>query len=247
VPRRIGQILLSGGLDSTTLAALAQRETDELLALTLNYGQRHAIELEAARKVAARLGIAHKVIDVRFYRDLARHSALTDSDDYDLPTDRKPDEIATGIPVTYVPLRNTFFLTLAAASLESRVLDVIENEEHPPDNIEPVLYIAANALDYSGYPDCRPEFYDTITETLRLGSKIGTQYGCAIRIETPLIDKSKADIARLGVSLGAPLEVSWSCYSAGPTPCGHCDSCLLRAKGFAEAGIDDPALQGGGG
>lgn len=240
--RRIGQILLSGGLDSTTLASLALKETDELLALTLDYGQRHVIELDAARKVADRLGLAHKVIDVRFYRDLAQHSALTGSETYDLPTDRKPEEIATGIPVTYVPLRNTFFLTLAAASLESRVLDAIENEGHAPDDIDPVLYIAANALDYSGYPDCRPEFYETITETLRLGSKIGTQYGRAIRIETPLIDKSKADIARLGISLGAPLDVSWSCYSAGPAPCGQCDSCLLRAKGFAEAGIDDPAL-----
>ena len=242
MPRRIGQILLSGGLDSTTLATLAQKETDELLAMTLNYGQRHAIELDAARAVAQRLGLAHKVVDVRFYRDLARHSALTDTARYALPTCRSADEIATGIPVTYVPLRNTFFMTLAAASLESRVLDAIEGEGHAPEDIEPVLYIAANALDYSGYPDCRPEFYAALTETLRLGSKIATQYGCVMRIATPLIDKSKADIVRLGIANGAPLDVSWSCYGAGPVPCGQCDSCQLRAKGFAEAGVPDPAL-----
>lgn len=242
MPRRIGQILLSGGLDSTTLACLARDETDELLALTLDYGQRHAIELDAARKVAAALVIAHRVVDVRFYRGLAAHSALTDATRFDLPAGRAPEEIATGIPVTYVPLRNTFFLTLAAASLESRVLQAIETEGYAPDDIDPVLYIAANALDYSGYPDCRPEFYATVAETLRLGSKIGTQYGCAMRIATPLIDKSKADIVRLGVSLGAPLALSWSCYDAGPRPCGVCDSCLLRAKGFAEAGVEDPAL-----
>jgi 7-cyano-7-deazaguanine synthase len=242
MPRRIGQILLSGGLDSTTLAAIAQKETDELLALSLNYGQRHAIELDAARTVAERLGLPHKVIDVGFYRELAQHSALTDTAHYALPTGRSADEIATGIPVTYVPLRNTFFMTLAAASLESRVLDAIEGEGHAPEDIEPVLYIAANALDYSGYPDCRPEFYGALTETLRLGSKIATQYGCAMRIATPLIDKTKADIVRLGVDHGAPLDASWSCYSAGPRPCGECDSCQLRAKGFAEAGIEDPAL-----
>jgi 7-cyano-7-deazaguanine synthase len=242
--RRIGQILLSGGLDSTTLAALARKETDELLALTLNYGQRHAIELQAAQKVAAALDLSHREIDVRFYRGLAAHSALTDSARFALPSGRTPDEIATGIPVTYVPLRNTFFLTLAAARLESRVLQAIESEGAAASDIDPVLYIAANALDYSGYPDCRPEFYAAAAETLRLGSKIGTQYGCPIRIATPLIDKTKADIVRLGTSLGAPLHLSWSCYTPGPTPCGQCDSCLLRAKGFAEAGIADPAISG---
>lgn len=242
MPHRIGQILLSGGLDSTTLAAMARRETDDLLALSLNYGQRHVVELNAAREVAARLGLPHKVVDVTFYRALAEHSALTGSEHFDVPTDRAADEIATDIPITYVPLRNTFFLTLAAASLESRVLDAIETAGHDPADIDPVLYIAANALDYSGYPDCRPEFYASIAETLRLGSKIGTQYRCPMRIATPLIDKSKADIVRLAIETDAPIDASWSCYNAGPEPCGHCDSCLLRAKGFAEAGVDDPAL-----
>ena len=240
MPRRIGQILLSGGLDSTTLACLACGETDELLALTIDYGQRHAVEIDAARKVAAALGLRHRVLDARAYGDLAAHSALTGTE-LALPTGRRPEEMARGIPTTYVPLRNTFFLTLAAASLESRVLEAIETEGQAPEDIDPVLYIAANALDYSGYPDCRPEFYAAQTETLRLGSKIGTQYGRAIRIATPLIDKSKADIVRLGTKLGAPLALSWSCYGAGPAPCGVCDSCLLRAKGFAEAGVQDPA------
>ena len=240
--RRIGQILLSGGLDSTTLACLARRDCDSLGALTLDYGQRHRRELEAAQAVAARLGLAHRRIDVSFYRDLAAHSALTGSETFALPARRDVADMARDVPITYVPLRNTFFLTLAAAMLETRVLHEIETEGAAPGDIEPALYIAANALDYSGYPDCRPEFYAAAAETLRLGSKIGTQYGLAMRIETPLIDKSKADIARLAIDLDAPIELTWSCYSDGLRPCGECDSCILRTKGFAEAGVADPAL-----
>lgn len=242
--RRIGQILLSGGLDSTTLACLAKRECDSLGALTLDYGQRHRRELQAADAVAAHLGLAHQSIDVSFYRDLAAHSALTAGEDFALPSGRSVDDMAQDIPITYVPLRNTFFLTLAAAMLETRVLHEIETKGAAPDDIEPALYIAANALDYSGYPDCRPEFYAAAAETLRLGSKIGTQYGLAMRIETPLIDKTKADIVRLATDLDAPLRLTWSCYAEAPRPCGECDSCVLRAKGFAEAGVDDPALAG---
>jgi len=240
--RRIGQILLSGGLDSTTLACLAKRECRNLGALTLDYGQRHRRELAAADAVAAHLELTHQSIDVSFYRSLAAHSALTASEKFTLPTGRSAADMAADIPITYVPLRNTFFLTLAAAMLETRVLHAIETEGAAPADIEPALYIAANALDYSGYPDCRPEFYAAAAETLRLGSKIGTQYGLPIRIETPLIDKTKADIVRLALALHAPLHMTWSCYSAGPRPCGECDSCLLRAKGFAEAGAMDPAL-----
>jgi len=240
--RRIGQILLSGGLDSTTLACVARRECDALGALTLDYGQRHRRELAAADAVAAHLGIAHQSIDVSFYRDLAAHSALTASEDFALPAGRSVEEMARDIPITYVPLRNTFFITLAAAMLESRVLHEIESAGAAAADIEPALYIAANALDYSGYPDCRPEFYATASETLRLGSKIGTQYGLGIRIETPLIDKTKADIVRLAMLLHAPLELTWSCYSGDARPCGECDSCRLRAKGFAEVGVEDPAM-----
>ena len=242
--RRIGQILLSGGLDSTTLACLAKRECRSLGALTLDYGQRHRRELDAADDVARHLGLAHQRIDVSFYRDLARHSALTAREDFALPTGRRAADLAEDIPITYVPLRNTFFLTLAAAMLETRVLHAIEIEAAAPEDLKPALYIAANALDYSGYPDCRPEFYEVAAETLRLGSKIGTQYGLAMRIETPLIDMTKAEIVSLATELDAPLHLTWSCYAEGPRPCGECDSCLLRAKGFAEAGADDPALDG---
>ena len=242
--RRIGLILLSGGLDSTTLACLAKRETDALHALTLNYGQRHLRELQSARQVAEHLGIDQQVIDVTFYRELAAHSALTDKAQFDLPTDRDEASFGNDVPITYVPLRNTFFSTLAAAALESRALDAIETEGLAPADVEPVLFIGANALDYSGYPDCRPDFYAAITDTFRLGSKIGSEYDCPIRIETPLIDKTKADIVRLAVELDAPLALTWSCYSDRSRPCGVCDSCHLRAKGFAEAGVSDPALQG---
>ncbi len=239
---RIGVVLLSGGLDSTTLAVHARDETDRLIALTLDYGQRQRLELDAARAVAEALKLDHRVVDVHFYRDLAAHSALTNADRFDLPSERDTAAMAGDIPLTYVPMRNTFFLTMAAAALESQVLHQIEENDVDAATIEPVLYIAANALDYSGYPDCRPEFYTAVAETLRLGSKIGTQYGLPFRIETPLIDKSKADIVRLAGKLDAPLHLTWSCYAAGPRPCGVCDSCLLRAKGFEEAGVLDPAL-----
>lgn len=240
---RIGLILLSGGLDSTTVACIARHDSERLFAISLDYGQRHVRELEAARRVADHLGIDHQVIDVAYYRELAAHSALTDTVEYDLPTDRDAAEMAEGVPITYVPLRNTFFLTLAAAALESKVLSAIEDEGAAPETIDPVLYIGANALDYSGYPDCRPEFYRALTETLRLGSKIGTTYACPIRVETPLIAMTKADIVHRAAELDAPLHLTWSCYEGGTRPCSVCDSCLLRAKGFAEAGVPDPALQ----
>ncbi len=238
---RLGLVLLSGGLDSTTAAAWALNEGMTVSAVSFDYGQTHRQELESARQVATRLGLSHNVVDVSFYRDLAAHSALTNPATMAIPEAREMDEMATGIPNTYVPLRNTFFLTMAAAWLESKALAAIENDGTDPGTLEAVLVIAANAIDYSGYPDCRPEFYDAIKESLRLGSKLGTQYGVPFTIATPLIDKSKADIVRLAAQLEAPIELTWSCYNAGPAPCGHCDSCLLRAKGFAEAGIDDPA------
>jgi len=239
--RRLGLVLLSGGLDSTTAAALARRDGFDLLAVTVHYGQVHRREIEAARQVAAALGIRQRVVDVAFFKELAWYSALTQPERFALPVDRSAEHMAEEIPVTYIPLRNTFLLTLGAALLESEALQAIEREGARPAELEAVLFIAANAIDYSGYPDCRPEYYHALTETLRLGSKLGTQYGVPIRIATPLINKSKADIVRLAAQLGAPLEQTWSCYEGGPRPCGRCDSCLLRAKGFAEAGLADPA------
>ncbi len=240
--RRLAVALLSGGLDSTTAAALARREGYELTALTVRYGQVHQRELESARAVASALDLPHREVDVGFFRDLAWYSALTNPDAYDRPADRAPEAMAEAIPITYVPLRNTFFLTLAAALLESRALAAIEQEGTPAAEVEATIIIAANAVDYSGYPDCRPEFYRAAMETLRLGSKLGTEYGIPIQIATPLIELSKADIVRLALEIQAPLHLTWSCYGPGPAPCGHCDSCLLRAKGFTAAGVPDPAL-----
>lgn len=242
---RLGLILLSGGLDSTTLAAMAMKRDIRLSALTLDYGQTHRRELDAAVAVAARLGIAQTTADVSFYKNLADHSALTNSEAHALPTGRSDAEMATYIPITYVPLRNTFFLTLAAARLESLALAEIEENGKAADEIEAILFIAANAIDYSGYPDCRPEYYDAAAKALNRGSKLWTQYGVPFRIKTPLISMSKADIVRSALDIGAPVELSWSCYRGGDTPCGECDSCLLRAKGFAEAGAEDPALTAG--
>jgi 7-cyano-7-deazaguanine synthase len=235
-------VLLSGGLDSTTVAAMAVRQGHDLSAVTVHYGQAHAREVESARLVAEALGIKQQVVDLAFFRDLAWYSALTHPEQFSLPAARSVDEMAIDIPITYVPLRNTLFVTLGAAFLESEALDAIERRGADPATLEARIFIAANALDYSGYPDCRPEFYASISETLRLGSKLGTQYGVAIQIETPLIALSKAEIVRAALEAGAPLAQTWSCYEGGARPCGQCDSCLLRAKGFAEAGVADPAL-----
>jgi 7-cyano-7-deazaguanine synthase len=239
---KLGLVLLSGGLDSTTAAAMAIRDGYELSAVTVHYGQAHAREVEAARRVADTLGIKQRVVDLAFFKDLAWYSALTHPEQFALPTERSVEAMAVEIPITYVPLRNTLFVTLGAAFLESEALDAIERQHADPATLEVRLFIAANVLDYSGYPDCRPEFYTSVTETLRLGSKLGTQYGISIKVETPLIAMTKAEIVRAAMDANAPLEHTWSCYAGGDRPCGQCDSCLLREKGFAEAGVADPAL-----
>lgn len=238
-----GVVLMSGGLDSTTVAAHAKRAGYALRGLCALYGQLHAREVRAAEAVAARLEIPIDVVDASFYRDLAWNSSLTGPETSAVPMDRDHDEMAADIPSTYVPLRNTFFVTLAAAALESWMLALIERDGVGPGSLQPAIFVGANAIDYSGYPDCRPEFYGAASEVLRLGSKLGTQYGVGIRLEAPIIRMSKADIVRHGMSIGAPLELTWSCYLGGERPCGSCDSCLLRAAGFAEAGIPDPALR----
>jgi 7-cyano-7-deazaguanine synthase len=216
-------VLLSGGLDSTTCLAIALSKGREVHALTVDYGQRHRKEIAAAKKVAAHFGVkAHRVLSV----DLSAHggSALTDRT-MKVPTHRSEKEIGRGIPVTYVPARNTILLSLALGYAEA-----VDADE---------IYIAANAIDSSGYPDCRPEFYDAFREVARLGTKRGVE-GRPIRIHTPLIRMTKADIVRTGASLGVPFELTWSCYQGGARACGVCDSCQLRRKGFLEAGIVDP-------
>lgn len=235
-------VLMSGGLDSTTVAAHALKAGYEVRGLCIGYGQSHARELDSARKVAARLRIPLHVADASFYADLASYSALTDPQTHAMPTARDTATMSDGVPITYVPLRNTFFVTLAAAALESWMLSLIEEHGAAPESLRPAIFVGANAIDYSGYPDCRPEFYESLVEVLRLGSKLGTAYGVPIAIEAPIIRMSKAEIARYGTELGAPLELTWSCYAGGERPCGTCDSCLLRAAGFADAGLVDAAL-----
>jgi 7-cyano-7-deazaguanine synthase len=223
MPRAV--VLLSGGLDSYTTAAVAHRDGFEVYALTFRYGQRHALELDAAAAVARALGVTrHLVLDLNL--SAIGGSALT-SPDIAVPRDRPED--ASEIPATYVPARNTVFLALALGWAE--VLGASD------------LFIGVNAVDYSGYPDCRPEFIRAFETMARLATRAGVE-GQPLRIHTPLIDLSKADIIRLGISLGVDYGLTLSCYDPGPDgqPCGHCDSCRLRAAGFAAAGVVDPAL-----
>ncbi len=234
-------VLLSGGLDSATVAAHAVREGHEVRAITIDYGQRHLRELRSARAIAERLSIPLLEVDASFYAKLASHSALTDQALHALPQNREQANMSIDIPITYVPLRNTFFVTLAAAALESRLLELIERDSVAPATLQGAIYVGANAIDYSGYPDCRPEFYDEIAQVLRLGSKVGTAYNVPMRIEAPIIAMTKADIVRYAVELGAPIELTWSCYAGDEVPCGTCDSCVLRANGFRDAGMADPA------
>ena len=238
----LGVSLLSGGLDSTTVTAYARERTDHLTALTFRYGQAHSKEVRCAEKIAALLEIEHRLVDISFLREVAWYSALTSPESFPLPDSRAREEIGVDVPITYVPLRNTVFISLAAALLESRALHAIEVLDLPCEDIEARLYMAPNTIDYSGYPDCRPEYFEQVAQTLRYGSKLWTQYGVPIAIETPIISMSKAEIVRMGTKLKAPLEHTWSCYRGGEVPCGACDSCVLRAGGFEEAGIPDPLL-----
>jgi len=239
---KIGVVLLSGGLDSTTVATYARSLGHEVHAITVHYGQALSKEIEFAREIARRLGIKHKIIDISSFKEVAWYSALTHPELYEVPKERPTEEMAKTVPITYVPLRNTFFIVLAAAYLESEILQRIERENVEPKRIEARLFIAANSLDFSGYPDCRPEFYERMNELIKLASKAGTQYNVEMKIDTPLLFKDKKEIAELGTELNAPLEWTWSCYIGGEVPCGECDSCLLRAKGFREAGIEDPLI-----
>ena len=208
-------------MDSTVCVALAAREHESLVALTFDYGQRHRIEVDRAGDEAARYGADLLVVSL----DASRWggSALTDAS-ISVPVDGVD---TSAIPATYVPARNLIFLSVAAGVAEARDLDAV--------------YLGVNALDYSGYPDCRPEFVESFRQTAALALKRGVE-GRPVDVRTPLIDLSKADIVHLGIEVGAPLELTWSCYFGGPTPCGVCDACRLRAKGFAEAGVEDPAL-----
>ena len=237
-----GVTLLSGGLDSTTVTAYAKDRVDHMTALTFFYGQTHSKEVDCARNIAELMGIEHKLLDISFLGEVAWYSALTNPEQFPIPTNRSSEEIGFGIPITYVPLRNTIFLSLSAAFIESQVLHAIEVEGADVSEVEAHIFLAPNAIDYSGYPDCRPEYFEKIKQTLEYGSKLWTQYGVPLHVETPILELSKAEIAEMGVRLNAPLEHTWSCYQGGDEPCDGCDSCILRAKGFEEAGIPDPLL-----
>jgi len=217
-------VLLSGGLDSATVAAIAASEGFDVHALSFRYGQRHALELDAAAKVAAHLGVAeHRVVEI----DLRAFGGSALTDDIAVPKDRSVDTV-TDIPVTYVPARNTIFLSFALAFAEVR-----ESSD---------VFIGVNELDYSGYPDCRPEFIAAFEVMARLATKAGVEGTQQLRIHAPLVDMTKAEIIRTGAALGVDFAMTLSCYdpSAEGAACRSCDACQLRARGFAESGISDP-------
>ena len=216
-------ILLSGGLDSTTCLALAKDQGFELFALTVNYGQRHDFELQSAKKTAQVFGVQkHSIIHI----DLAQFGGSALTDQIEVPKDRDESDM-TEIPITYVPARNTVFLSLALAWAET--LEAFN------------IFIGVNALDYSGYPDCRPEYISSFEKTANLGTKAGVS-GKTFHIHTPLINMTKAEIIHAGTKLGVDYGLTSSCYDPKDSgdPCGHCDACILRIKGFKEVSIPDP-------
>jgi 7-cyano-7-deazaguanine synthase len=219
--------LLSGGLDSTTALAIAQSEGFDVYALSFRYGQRHKVELESAARVAAAMGVKqHVIVDI----DLRQFGGSALTSDIEVPKSRALSEMSHGIPITYVPARNTVFLSFALAWAETLGAQDI--------------YIGVNALDYSGYPDCRPEYIAAYETMANLATRAGVEGTQRLKIHTPLIELTKAEIIRRGLARGVDFALTSSCYDPAPTgaPCGACDSCLLRAKGFAEAGLPDPLL-----
>lgn len=219
-------VLLSGGLDSATTLAIAAAEGFSVYAMTFRYGQRHGIEVEAAQRLAHRLRVSeHLIIDI----DMRRIGGSALTSDIDVPKDRPPDELSSGIPVTYVPARNTIFLSFALAWAE--VLGASD------------IFIGVNAIDYSGYPDCRTEYIEAYQRMANLATKAAVEGRQSLLIHTPLISLTKAQIIRKGLELGVDYSLTSSCYD--PTPqgeaCGHCDTCQLRLKGFAEVGVADPS------
>lgn len=230
--RRRAVVLLSGGLDSATALGIARSEGFETHALTVFYGQRHAAEIEAARAVAKMLGAAQHV---ELSLDLRRFGGSALTADIDVPKDRLADDMAHGIPITYVPARNSIFLAMALGWAE--VLQAFD------------IFVGVNALDYSGYPDCRPEFIAAFESLANVATKAGVEGTGRFRIHAPLIDLSKAEIIKRGAALGVDYGVTSSCYDPDPeshAACGRCDSCQLRARGFAEAGVSDPTRYSNG-
>jgi 7-cyano-7-deazaguanine synthase len=221
-------VLLSGGLDSATVLLMAAARGFETYAISFRYGQRHVYELQAAAQLARRHG-THRHVVVEFDLRTFGGSALTG--DLPVPKDRSPEQMGHGIPVTYVPARNTIFLSFALAWAET-----LQSSD---------IFIGVNALDYSGYPDCRPQYIEAFQRMANLATRAGVEGEQALTIHTPLIQMTKAQIVQEGLKLGADYSLTSSCYDPGATgrPCGRCDACLLRAKGFAEAGAVDPLVE----
>lgn len=218
-------VLLSGGLDSSTVLAMAQAAGYEVCALSFSYGQRHSFELECAAVIAKTADVRHVILDL----DLSRFGGSALTDDIDVPKDRTQGEMAGDIPVTYVPARNTVFLSCALSWAEALGTGDI--------------FIGVNALDYSGYPDCRAEYISAFQTMANLATKGGVEGTLPVTVHTPLIDMTKAEIIKAGLKLGVDYEVTTSCYdpAADGAACGHCDACQLRLKGFREAGLPDPS------
>ena len=225
MPKRKAVCLSSGGIDSTTVMAMVRADDYDIYSLSFNYGQRHAFELAAAKRIAAYLGaVRHLVMDI----DLRQIGGAALTADIDVPKDRSGHDIQQGIPVTYVPARNTIYLSYALAWAE--VLAASD------------IFIGVTAVDYSGYPDCRPEFIAAFEKMANLAIKAAVEGCLALKIRAPLVSMTKADIIRRGIELGVDYGMTHSCYDPAPDgrACGHCDSCILRRKGFREAGIPDP-------
>jgi 7-cyano-7-deazaguanine synthase len=227
LPRK-AVVLLSGGLDSTTTLAIARSKGYEPYAMSFRYGQRHVVELKSAQLIAERMGVSkHVIVDI----DLRQFGASALTADIPVPKGHKAEAMPAGIPVTYVPARNTVFLSFALAWAET-----LGSQD---------IFIGVNALDYSGYPDCRPEYIEAYERMANLATRAGVEGSQRLKIHTPLIAMTKAQIIAKGMELGVDYGLTTSCYDPGPNgePCGACDSCVLRAKGFNESGVSDPLLR----
>jgi len=216
-------VLLSGGLDSTVTMAIAISKGYDVIGLSFRYGQRHTKELESARNVCDHYKADHRIVDL----DLSSFNSALVNERLEVPMDR--EDMSSEIPITYVPSRNIVFLSIASGLAESIGADSV--------------FIGANAVDYSGYPDCRPEFFEAFESMLGKGTKAGVE-GRQIKVETPILHESKSSIVRIGKGLKAPLHLTWSCYNGGEKACGRCDSCKLRLKGFEDAGYMDEIQYG---
>ncbi len=222
-------VLLSGGIDSATILAIAQSQGYDVYTMSFRYGQRHVVELDSAKQISEKMGAKkHVVVDI----DLRAFGGSALTDDIEVPKERSDQEIGTGIPITYVPARNTIFLSFALAWAETLEIDTI--------------FIGVNALDYSGYPDCRPEYIEAYQGMANLATKAGIEGTTQLKVHTPLISMTKAQIIQKGTELGVDYGLTLSCYDPDPEgrACGTCDSCLLRIKGFEEAGVPDPTIYG---